>query len=89
MSLNSTFSFGGYNLFKRDPTIEIGRSEPVMIPINHLSYWLALGCLLFTAFLVKSGKRKNAGVTAPFYKASKMKWMFDAENLVRDSYNKV
>jgi hypothetical protein len=89
MAVNSTFSFGGYSLFRRESAIDVASVSPIMIHGSHLNYWLALGFVLFSAFLIKSGRRKHAGVDVPFYKASKMKWMFDAENLVRDSYNKV
>ncbi len=87
MAPNSSFPFGGYSLFGKDSPIDITASSPLSRP-SHLSYYVAVACVLFVTFLLRAGKRKE-GVDAPFYKASKMKWMFDAETLVRDSYNKV
>ncbi|KAH8887497.1 cytochrome P450 [Thozetella sp. PMI_491] len=87
MSPNSTFPFGGYSLFGRDSPLDLSASSPLLPRPTHLSYYVAVACVLFVTFLMRAGKGKGS-VDAPFYKASKMKWMFDAETLVRDSYNK-
>jgi hypothetical protein len=89
MPTNSTFSIGVYGLFNKESTFDVVSPYPILIKSSHLHYWLALGFVLVTAYILRLGKRKNDSVDAPFYKASKMKWMFDAENLVRDSYHKV
>jgi hypothetical protein len=88
MSINSTFAYGAHNLFWSDPVEEF---RPITthdtVRSSHLSYWIAISCLLLSAYLFRPTRRK--GMDVPFYKASKLKWMFDAESLVRDSYSKV
>jgi hypothetical protein len=54
---------------------------------NNFSYYVAIGSVLLLAYLMKPSKQSN--VAAPFYKASRMKWMFSADSLVRESYNRV
>ncbi len=54
---------------------------------SHLSYYVALACVLLVVYVLR-GRRKSQ-LNLPFYKAAKTKWIFDAERLVRDSYNKV
>ena len=54
---------------------------------RHLSYYAAVASVLFVAWLFQSKKQKQIDV--PFYKAAKTKWLFSAEGLVLDSYNKV
>lgn len=44
--------------------------------------------MLFAVYVFRSSRNADP-VNAPFYKAGRLKWMTDAENLVRDSYNKV
>lgn len=55
---------------------------------RNLTYYLAISVIIFLAWTWRN-RRPTSGVDAPFYKASKMKWMFDAESLIIDSYNKV
>lgn len=55
---------------------------------RNLTYYLAISVVLFLAWTWRS-RKPASGVDAPFYKASKLKWMFDAETLIIDSYNKV
>jgi ent-kaurene oxidase len=54
---------------------------------RHLSYYVAIATVLCVAWLCQSKKQKQIDV--PFYKAAKTKWLFGAEGLVLDSYNKV
>ncbi|KAI1861193.1 uncharacterized protein JN550_011015 [Neoarthrinium moseri] len=53
---------------------------------DSLSYYVVISVALLLAFFLKPSKDSHASV--PFYKASRMKWMFNADSLVRDSYNK-
>ncbi|KAK8001920.1 hypothetical protein PG991_014142 [Apiospora marii] len=53
---------------------------------SRLSYYLALLVALLVAYLMRPTTKIS--VSAPFYKASRMKWMFSADTLVRDSYGK-
>lgn len=53
---------------------------------NNLSYYAIIAATLFLIWLCQPSKQH--GVSAPFYKASRMKWWFSADSLVRDSYNK-
>lgn len=90
MSTNSTIlSFGGYNPFRMDT---IGKQPqldtPLVVRSGHLSYWLALACGLLLIWAYRSSQTTD-GVDVPFYKAGRIKWMTDAETLIRDSYNKV
>lgn len=55
---------------------------------RNLTYYVALGGLLFLAWAWRNS-RPALVVDAPFYRASKLKWMFDAESLILDSYSKV
>ncbi|KAK9414413.1 hypothetical protein SUNI508_11255 [Seiridium unicorne] len=59
---------------------------PGVIIGNNLSYYAIIAATLFLVWLFQP--RKHNGVSAPLYKASRMKWMFSADSLVRDSYNK-
>ena len=73
-----------------DSPIEFVPPTALVIRGQHLSYYVALGAILLAAYIFQSlQSSKSKHVEVPFYKASKMKWMFDAETLVRDSYNKV
>ncbi|CAK7220709.1 hypothetical protein SBRCBS47491_004279 [Sporothrix bragantina] len=53
---------------------------------SRLGYYIALACILLTVYTIH-GHRKHK-LNLPFYKAAKTKWIFDAESLIRDSYNK-
>lgn len=65
-------------------------STPVVIRSQHLSYYVAISAILLVAWLFQSSQTSKAkAVKVPFYKASILKWYFDAETLVRDSYTKV
>jgi hypothetical protein len=52
-----------------------------------LGYYIAIGAILVCTWLFQS--KKEPAVSVPFYKASKSKWMFDAETQIRNSYSKV
>ncbi|KAI2622158.1 ent-kaurene oxidase [Hypomontagnella submonticulosa] len=54
---------------------------------GRLSYYVAVATVLFCIWLFQSDKQK-CGVSAPFYQASRLKWMFSADTLVKDSYSK-
>ncbi|KAI0471965.1 ent-kaurene oxidase [Xylariaceae sp. FL0804] len=56
-------------------------------PNSRLSYYVALGLVLLCIWLFQPAKSKCC-VSAPFYKASRLKWMFGADTLIKDSYNK-
>ena len=60
----------------------------VVVGGRNLTYYLAISVVLFLAWTWRN-RKPASGVDAPFYKASKLKWMFDAESLIIDSYNKV
>lgn len=85
---NTSSSLGQY--FKMESSADFISSTPVVIRTQHLSYYVAIGAILLVAWLFQSSQTsKTKGVRAPFYKASILKWYFDAETLVRDSYTKV
>jgi hypothetical protein len=87
---NTTTSilFGRYGIFtKMDSSPKFRHAEPVVLHSGHLSYYVAIACALLVAYLLRSSKQKTVNV--PYYKAGMMKWMFDAETLVRDSYSRV
>ncbi|KAI1391380.1 ent-kaurene oxidase [Hypoxylon trugodes] len=54
---------------------------------TRLSYYIAISAVLLCIWLFQPAKQK-CGVSAPFYKASRLKWMFSADALVKDSYSK-
>ncbi|KAI1482955.1 ent-kaurene oxidase [Daldinia eschscholtzii] len=54
---------------------------------SRLSYYIAISVVLFCIWLFQSDRQK-CSVSAPFYKASRLKWMFSADTLIRDSYFK-
>ncbi|KAK8067076.1 hypothetical protein PG997_013823 [Apiospora hydei] len=74
MSSNVT---GSEALLQSQPQEPVGR---------RLSYYLALLVALLVAYFMRPKTQRS--VSAPFYKASRMKWMFSADTLVRDSYGK-
>ncbi|KAH8661282.1 cytochrome P450 [Ilyonectria robusta] len=51
------------------------------------SYYVAVAFILFAAWLIQS-RKQSAKIEVPLYKASKTKWIFDAETLIKDSYGK-
>jgi hypothetical protein len=62
----------------------------IVVGSKHLGYYVAIGAVVFAAWLLQTLQaRKQKQVDVPFYKAGKMKWMFDAETLILDSYSKV
>ncbi|KAI1150916.1 cytochrome P450 [Nemania diffusa] len=50
-------------------------------------YYAAIGVIALCAWIFHSPKRKNH-VSAPFYQVSRMKWMLNADSLIKDSYCK-
>ncbi|KAH8908882.1 cytochrome P450 [Coniochaeta sp. PMI_546] len=70
-----------------DSTLQQHLDAPITVRNSHISYWGALACVLFAVYIFRSSRNADP-VNAPFYKAGRLKWMTDAENLVRDSYNK-
>ncbi|KAI5458415.1 cytochrome P450 [Mariannaea sp. PMI_226] len=50
-------------------------------------YYAAITIIIIATWLIRS-KKQSIKLDVPIYKAPKMKWVFDAENLVRDSYTK-
>lgn len=55
---------------------------------KRLGIYAAIAVVLLVAWLLQPSKQTSK-IEAPFYKASKTKWIFDAETLIKDSYNKV
>ncbi|KAM5356401.1 hypothetical protein ACJ41O_003047 [Fusarium nematophilum] len=51
------------------------------------SYYITITILLLTVWLLRS-RNQGSKLEVPFYKASKTKWIFDAETLIKDSYTK-
>ncbi|PHH91714.1 hypothetical protein CDD83_10562 [Cordyceps sp. RAO-2017] len=52
-----------------------------------LSYYVAVAALLLVAWFIQA-RKCHSSIPVPFYKASKTKWIFSAESLVKDSYRK-
>ncbi|PFH61297.1 hypothetical protein XA68_17714 [Ophiocordyceps unilateralis] len=62
-----------------------GPSHP---PVDsRLNYYLAVAAILLVAWLAQVRKRQ-CDISVPLYKASKTKWIFAAETLIKDSYLK-
>ncbi len=81
---------GSYNIFsKMDSALDLHPAAHMVVQSGHLSYYIAIACVLLAVFLAQSTKQSKMIADIPFYKAAKTKWIFDAETLVRDSYNKV
>ncbi|KAF5018726.1 hypothetical protein F66182_9285 [Fusarium sp. NRRL 66182] len=49
------------------------------------SYYITITVVLFTLWLLRS-RKQTCQLEVPFYKASKKKWIFEAEALIKDSY---
>ncbi|PHH78944.1 hypothetical protein CDD80_5976 [Ophiocordyceps camponoti-rufipedis] len=72
-------------------------SEPVLHPAlenfgpsfasrsSRLSYYIAIGVILLFAWLVQVRKRQHI-ISVPRFKASKIRWIFSAEKLIKESY---
>ncbi|KAI0194619.1 cytochrome P450 [Astrocystis sublimbata] len=54
---------------------------------GRIIYYATIGAVLLCAWIFFTPKRKS-DVSAPFYEVSRMKWMLNADTLIRDSYNK-
>ena len=54
---------------------------------GQFGYYLAISLILLCAWFFRSSRKTE--VSAPLYKASRRKWMFEADSLIRDSYFKV
>ncbi|KAH7309460.1 cytochrome P450 [Stachybotrys elegans] len=54
---------------------------------NRVAYYVGAAALIITAWSLQS-KKKAPHIEVPFYKASKLKWIFDAETLIKHSYDK-
>jgi len=67
-------------------TLELHLPQAV-VQAKHLGYYVAFGALLFVVWLLQPPKQKLADV--PFYSGSRTGWIFNAEALIKDSYNKV
>ncbi|KAH9909567.1 ent-kaurene oxidase [Xylariomycetidae sp. FL2044] len=63
-------------------------SQPLQAFVSRsTSYYVAIGLVLICIWLFQPSKQR-CDVSAPFYKASRLKWMFSADTLLRDSYTK-
>ncbi|RDA88937.1 hypothetical protein CP532_0670 [Ophiocordyceps camponoti-leonardi (nom. inval.)] len=51
------------------------------------SFYVVIGAILLVAWLTQSWNRPCV-ITVPLYKASKTRWIFSAETLIKDSYRK-
>lgn len=94
MSTNSS-SIGRY-LKMDSASVDFVQATPLVIQGQHLSYYVTIAAVLLAAWIFQSMQSSKATKTTkpskiqvPFYKASILKWYFDAESLVRDSYEKV
>ncbi len=88
MSSTTSILFGRYNIFgKMDQAADLRPAAHLATQGRHLNYYVAIACVLLVGYLFRSSKQKRLDL--PFYKAAKTKWIFDAETLIRDSYNKV
>lgn len=57
---------------------------------KHVTYYITMAAILAVVWLIQTAhSKRQRKVIAPFYKAGLLKWMFDAENLILDSYGKV
>ncbi|KAI0491127.1 cytochrome P450 [Xylaria cf. heliscus] len=54
---------------------------------SSLIYYATVGAIFLCAWIFFSPKRKPC-VSAPFYKVSRMRWMLNADTLIKDSYGK-
>ncbi|KAI3324948.1 cytochrome P450 [Xylariaceae sp. AK1471] len=54
---------------------------------NRIICYAAVGTILLYAWFFHSPKREPR-VSAPFYEVSRMKWMFSADTLIKNSYSK-
>lgn len=90
MSTNSTMlALSAYSVSRANTTPNQPQLDaPLPVRSSHINYWVALICSIIVVYLFRSTRHVDL-VDAPFYKAGRLKWMTNAENLVRDSYNKV
>jgi hypothetical protein len=69
---------------------DVARAAPSQSLLSsNLSYCVVIAALLAAAIFMRSGTSQPSRVDAPFYNASRMKWMFSADKMVMDSYTKV
>ncbi|KAF7554485.1 hypothetical protein G7046_g6810 [Stylonectria norvegica] len=57
---------------------------------KRFSYYAAILLVLLAVWVLQSSlfRKQTSKLDIPFYKASKTKWIFDAESLIKDSYEK-
>lgn len=93
MANHTSALLGGYRIFTSpaEPRqSSLSDSSHKFLRPRRLDVYVALGCTLLVAYLFQSYRdAKRKAVAVPFYRASLLKWMFNAESLVMDSYNKV
>ena len=70
---------------KIESMVDMRPAGPTVEAASNLRYYLAIFCVLLVVYLFRS-KKSQMHPDIPFYRASKAKWIFDAETLVRDSY---
>lgn len=68
-------------------TVPVDVFLPLIWGRSHATYYVAVGIALLVAYLLQP--KKQGCTSAPFYSASRIKWMFNAEGLIMDSYGKV
>ena len=89
MSSNDNFSFRGYSLLSPSPRSGAPSESTLQTGGSHAGYYVAVFLLLTLLYIFSSSRGACGSANVPYYKAGKLKWMFDAETLVRDSYAKV
>lgn len=87
MDNNTSVLFGQHNVFNTGSAT--GLVDAIFSPLwkTRLGFYVAVGCILLAAYFIR-GNRVGY-VDAPFYKAAKSQWFYEADTLVRDSYDKV
>jgi hypothetical protein len=73
--------------FRASTALENDQRLSLSFFADYSRYYVAFG-LIILGIWFSQGKKPN-NLAAPFFKASRLRWMFDAESLVRESYSKV
>ncbi|KAK5995867.1 Cytochrome P450 monooxygenase ATR2 [Cladobotryum mycophilum] len=70
------------------PQLRIDTTPLESIWNTRVFVYTAVAVVLLVVWLVKPSSQSDNLQDIPFYKASKRKWIFDAETLIKDSYHK-
>ncbi|EFX01165.1 cytochrome p450 monooxygenase [Grosmannia clavigera kw1407] len=88
----TSFFLQKYNIFSKiDSCLDRSIAVRAIIatptwPTGRLSCYVAAACVLLAVYIIRPAEQQKPNF--PFYKAAKAKWIFDAEILIRHSYNK-